>query len=155
MLLILMIRKRSSFIWALILLSSFYLIYQIYNLTFDIKYHLLGTLGLNIISSFFLLLSSINIFINVVFIVKLYHLKSDMIRWLHIFFAYNILEILIATVYLMLAFSYFPPNFIDYIDLLMNLSPQILFVLSIMVSLWIVIYIYLKKENKISSGRKI
>ena len=137
-----MTHKRGYFIRALLVLSSFYLIYQIYNLAFDIYYKLFQNLEFDTISLTFLLLSIINIIINIIFIVKLYHIRKDALKWLHILFAYNILEILIAAIYLLkLDFSPFTP---DYKFLLIRIS----FISTIIIIFWIISSVYLKKELK-------
>ena len=135
-------RKRSTFIWILLILSFFYLIYQIYNLTFDIKYKLFENVKFDTISLIFLLLSIIGAIINIIFIVKIYYIKKDSLRWLHILFIYTILEILIAIMYLLTPdFSPFTP---DYKFLLTRIS----FISTIIIILWILISIYLKRELK-------
>ena len=138
--------RKQIFTHVLIILFFFYLIYQIYNLFSDIKYKLFGTFDINVATSIFLLLSTLNVIINFVLIIKLYYLKSDSILWVDIFFGYNIFEILIATGYLILALSsidWFSP-----LDTIKALGIRLTFILVITTTFWVISRIYLKKELK-------
>ena len=140
--------KRSNVIWILILLFCSYLTYQIYNLLLDIKYRLFGSLGFDIASLIFLLLSMVSTIINIVLIIKLYSLKKDSIRWLNIFFTYTILEILIAVVYVIIGLSYLQFMSLNLTDLFLNFSPRVLVILVIIIILWKITNFYLKRESK-------
>ena len=97
-------------------------------------------------TSIFLLLSTLNVIINFVLIIKLYYLKSDSILWVDIFFGYNIFEILIATGYIILALSsidWFSP-----LDTIKALGIRLTFILVITTTFWVISRIYLKKELK-------
>ena len=143
-----MVNKSNSYIWVFIIIFFSYLTYQIYNLFLDINYRLFGSLGFDIASLIFFLLSIVSIVINIVLIIKLYYLKKDSIRWLNIFFTYTILEILIAVVYFMIGLSYLQFTSLNLTDLLLNFSPRVLGILVIIMILWKIAHFYLKKKLK-------
>ncbi|MEK6984161.1 MAG: hypothetical protein AABX33_06315 [Nanoarchaeota archaeon] len=140
-------RKKISFIQILTIFFFLYLIYQIYNLFFDIKYKLFGTLDFGVTASIFLLSSTLNVIINFILIIRLHNLKSDSILWFDIFFGYNILEMLVATAYLILAFSSI--NRFSTLEAIKAFGIRITVILAIIISIWIIARYYLRRDLKI------
>ena len=138
--------RKTNFVNFLIISFFLYLFYQIYNFSYDIKYQLFGTLEINAATSIFLFISILNIVINFILIMKLYYLKPDSILWVDIFFGYNILEILIATFYLILALSSI--NWFSPLDTIKVFGGRTILILLIIAIVWIVSRTYLKKELK-------
>ena len=138
--------RKTGFTHVLTILFFFYLIYQIYNLFSDIKYKLFGTLDFDVAALIFLLLSTLNVIINFILIIKLYYLKSDLILWTDIFFGYNVLEIIIAAGYLILALSSI--NWFSPLETIKAFGIRLTFILVITTTFWVISRIYLKKELK-------
>ena len=96
-------KKKTVFVWILLVLTAIYLIFGVVSIIFNlinINKLLTPTLFSNPTVNVISLISSIiGLVITAIFFTKLYNVRPDVFKWVHIAFGYSIFNFLLSLYY--------------------------------------------------------
>ena len=132
-------KKKTVFVWILLVLLGIYLIFGIIGTIIGTLFRMLflRTLSFSIVDLTFQILSVINLVLVAILFIKLYNVKPDVLKWVHISFGFVVAVVVLSLIY-------------DVFTGLFSIADSIFTIVLtlIEISMWIGITLHLKRAQR-------